>query len=220
MYATELQARYRDPMFNLLVLFLVVIVSCRNFNEMGDRFAVVLLVNFLVIALSMLLISGWMFLYGLRIYIRLRATSTSTDRSAAIIALRRVNLVLCVLVVCATLRVFTLVVLMVDIIRHSHDQGDLGILLWFIFSNWLPSLVPGATLIYITRRVGGSSTVSSQKSGVLQSATTTSAFLSSSMTPLVSEYSSSTGGAMMNTDSIYSSGRTLRVTFSILLYFC
>lgn len=178
---------------------------------MGDRYAVVLLVDFLVIAVSMLLLSGWMLLYGLRIYTRLRVMNpaSSADRTAAISALRRVNSVLLLLVVCATLRVFTLVILMVDIIRHSHDQDDLGILLWFIFSNWIPTLVPGCTLLYITRRVGLSNE-QSDKASFLSSSGAALA-VSSTTVPLTSDYASSSGGAVMATDSIYSSGRTLRV---------
>ena len=185
---------------------------------MGDRYAVVLLVDFLVIAVSMLLLLGWMLLYGLRIYTRLRVMNpaSSSDRTAAISALRRVNSVLLLLVVCATLRVFTLVVLMVDIIRHSHDQDDLGILLWFIFSNWIPTLVPGYTLLYITRRVGLSN-VQSDKSSLLSGTSATPTWSSTTL-PLTSEYTSSSGGAVMATDSIYSSGRTLRVFLYVISY--
>jgi hypothetical protein len=184
-------------------------VTQANFEDVGDNFGIVLLANFSILAVSMLLISSWMALYGTRIYMRLRVMTPvpGADHQTAFSALRRVNLVLCVLVACALLRIFTLAVLMYDIWSNSHDQDDLGNLTWFTFSNWIPTLGPGYILLFITRRVGGGIDGSVDPSILQESKAHTNTSL------LTSECTSSTG-PLMNSDSIYSSGRTLRVSWN------
>ena len=129
-------------LFLKIILFLL--VSENSFEDVGTHYEIVLLVDFMVVAFSMLVISFWMLLYGARIYMRLRSSNITItkERASAFKALRRVNVVLAILVACSLLSIASLSVLMVDIILNTKYQERLGIFGWFIVSNWIPTLVP------------------------------------------------------------------------------
>lgn len=181
-----------------------------DFDALSSQYAIVLLVNFLILAMSMLLILVWMARYGLQIFVRLKGMQSvrGQDRSIAFSAIRRVNIVVFFLGACALLRVFALIVLMIDILRHSHDQNNLGNILWFIFSGWIPSLGPSCTLLYITRRAGIGG-VQAADSSVLSESKAFSTSITSGL--LSSEYTTSSATAVMTAASGFSSEKSAPV---------
>lgn len=129
-----------------IVAISLTIVTEKSFSQVVEDYSGVLILNFLVISISVLLTSFWMLSYGVRIYTRLRVAASSMELTAesamAFSAMRRVNAVLFVLVLCSALRIGTLIVVMMDLVGHYSFEDKIGNIFWFILSNWIPTLVP------------------------------------------------------------------------------
>mmetsp|Transcript_2664 Transcript_2664/g.3994 ORF Transcript_2664/g.3994 Transcript_2664/m.3994 type:complete len:345 (-) Transcript_2664:79-1113(-) len=141
-------------LMNLLASILAICYLCisEDFNDYDDNHTVITLILIVVFSVSMLLLTCGMLWYGIRLQQKLNSGSITDkaeqQRKMAIIV--RINAVLIICNVCFFLRLFALGSLSYGKMTHQ-STTFFGIFGWFAFSSWIPTLVPGATLLVIMR---------------------------------------------------------------------
>ena len=119
--------------------------SQRDFQAVIEKYATVLLVNFIIIGATLCGFTVLMLYYGVQIHFRLAAPMNNDlgqDRAIRLGALSRVNRVMFVLVLAYTLRLFTLCVIAYDFVNRTTIHQSFSIIGWFVAANWIPFLVP------------------------------------------------------------------------------
>ncbi len=118
-------------------------MSRKNFTDVLNDFEIVLTINFMVLGLSLAICAAWMFSYGIRIYWRLRVLYRDSDKkSIRDSAVKRVNIALFAISVCFAFRIASLCILIYDILTNSETANKFSDFGWFLFTNWIPSIVP------------------------------------------------------------------------------
>ena len=139
-----------------LVLAIAVVISvaiARSMNDYLDNNPVPCLASIVVHSLSLLAFSAWMLSYGLRLQWRLTTYPQwePMEVTRRVEILFKINIVLVLCVVCYTLRVIALAFLLVDILSGTDFTAVASVLGWFVVSGFVPTLIPGAVLLYVMR---------------------------------------------------------------------
>lgn len=124
-------------------------VTENRFEDVRHRFRGVLLTHFIIVALSLSALAGRMLSYGIDVYNRLklaRAEVPAQDKDLRLSAIRRVNTVVGVLTLCFLVRLVSMFILIYDLATGDVSADSVPFILWFIFFNWIPTILPVCAL--------------------------------------------------------------------------
>lgn len=104
-----------------------------------------------VFALSMLFLTCGMLWYGIKLQRKLNSgvITNPVEKAKKVAIVYRINGVLAICNICFFLRVVSLVGLASGIIWDTDYTSVVGTFGWFVFSMWVPTLVPVSIVAYI-----------------------------------------------------------------------
>jgi hypothetical protein len=125
-------------------MYVVVISTTKPLGEIED---ITILINAAVIAVSLVILSVWMLVYGLRLYVYLQKTRAARSDEEILRNRRKATLRIIVIVslfvCCYLIRGVAVAIVLVDVLRPGYRGfNNFSIMSWFLFSQWVPFLIP------------------------------------------------------------------------------
>lgn len=132
------------PLLLLSILYFAVISTTMSLGRIED---VSILVNAVVVATSLVILSVWMLVYGLRLYVYLQKSRTARSDEEILRNRRKATLRIIVIVslfvCCYLLRGIAVAIVIIDVLMPGYGGFDrISIMSWFLFSQWIPFLIP------------------------------------------------------------------------------
>jgi len=130
----------------------------------SELYAKVEIYTTMLYVLSLFILSGGLLVYGCRLRMKLsqplslplQSAEEMLLREKAIALLNRITVVLATCTVCYTVRAVFLLMLVASHItngdgRHADAVNSIPLLLWFVVTSWIPTIIPGLFFMYIMK---------------------------------------------------------------------
>ncbi len=116
-------------------------------NNSSDTLTDISIANFIISAATLVILSQWMLIFGIKVYVFLSVAQTKLSMDARVyrerqIATLRVLFISVGFSLCYLVRSICSALLAIDAIGSANTTSNFSLLAWYLCSQWIPFVIP------------------------------------------------------------------------------